>query len=80
MYMIFLCYAITVWFHGQGNGKVPITCSVTATLEKNNTALDATLIDKRPLPSYDVGVDNNNFTPISYEEVIKILEQMPRSH
>lgn len=47
---------------------------------KNNTGADATLIDKRPLPSYDVGVDNNNFTPISQEEVVKILKQMPQSH
>lgn len=46
---------------------------------KNNTGADMTLIDKRPLPSYDVGVDNNNFYPISQEEVVNILKQMPLS-
>lgn len=73
-----LCHYCMVSWPGQWQGFYHLFGH--SHTRKNNTALDATLIDKRPLPSYDVGVDNNDFTPISQEEVVKILEQMPRSH
>lgn len=73
-----LCHYCMVSWPGQWQGFYHLFGH--GHTRKNNTALDAALIDKRPLPSYDVGVDNNDFTPISQEEVVKILEQMPRSH
>lgn len=73
-----LChYCMTAW-PGQWNGFYHLFGHSHS--RKNNTGSDATLIDKRPLPSYDVGVDNNDFAPISQKEVVKILKQMPQSH
>ncbi|MEG0773593.1 metallophosphoesterase [Clostridium sp.] len=72
-----LChYCMTSW-PGQWNGFYHLFGH--SHTRKNNTSSDITLIDKRPLPSYDVGVDNNNFTPISQENVVNILKQMPLS-
>lgn len=72
-----LCHYCMVSWPGQWQGfKLLFGHSHS---RKNNTGADATLIDKRPLPSYDVGVDNNNFTPISQSEVANILNQMPWS-
>lgn len=70
-------YCMTAW-PGQWQGFYHLFGH--SHTRKNNTGLDATLIDKRPLPSYDVGVDNNDFTPISQEAVVEILKQMPWSH
>ena len=70
-------YCMVAW-PGQWNGFYHLFGH--SHTRKNNIGADATLIDKRPLPSYDVGVDNNNFTPISQKDVVEILKQMPQSH
>jgi len=41
---------------------------------KNNTGTDAGRLQYLYSTQYDVGVDNNNFTPVSYEQVKKIIE------
>ena len=41
---------------------------------KNNTGIDAGRLQYLYPTQYDVGVDNNNFTPVSYEQVNKIIE------
>ena len=42
---------------------------------KNNTGIDADRLQYLYPTQYDVGVDNNNFTPVSYEQVRKIIEK-----
>lgn len=41
---------------------------------KNNTGMDACRLQYLYPTQYDVGVDNNNFMPVSYEQVKKIIE------
>ena len=41
----------------------------------NNTGLDAERLAYLYPTQYDVGMDNNDFTPVSYEEVKRIIEQ-----
>ena len=42
---------------------------------KNNTGLDAERLQYLYPTQYDVGVDNNNFTPVSYELVDRIIKK-----
>lgn len=42
---------------------------------KNNTGIDADRLQYLYPTQYDVGVDNNNFTPVSYNQVRKIIEK-----
>ena len=42
---------------------------------KNNTGIDANRLQHLYPTQYDVGVDNNNFTPVSYDQVQKIIEK-----
>ena len=42
---------------------------------KNNTGIDANRLQYLYPTQYDVGVDNNNFTPVSYDQVRKIIEK-----
>lgn len=44
----------------------------------NNTGLDAERLAYLYPTQYDVGMDNNDFTPLSYEEVKRIIEQQIR--
>ena len=41
----------------------------------NNTGIDATRLQYLYPTQYDVGVDNNNFTPVSYEQVRLIIDK-----
>ena len=40
---------------------------------KNNTGIDAARLQYLYPTQYDVGVDNNNFTPVSFEQVKRII-------
>lgn len=42
---------------------------------ENMTGLDTSRLQYLYPTQYDVGVDNNNFTPVSYEQVCLIIEQ-----
>ena len=42
---------------------------------KNNTGIDAARLQYLYPMQYDVGVDNNNFTPISFEQVKRMIEK-----
>ena len=42
---------------------------------KDNTGIDSDRLKYLYPTQYDVGVDNNNFTPVSYEQVRKIIEK-----
>ena len=42
---------------------------------KNNTGIDAGRLQHLYPTQYDVGVDNNNFTPVSFEQVKRIIEK-----
>lgn len=42
---------------------------------KNNTGIDAGRLQHLYPTQYDVGVDNNNFTPVSYNQVREIIEK-----
>lgn len=42
---------------------------------KQNTSIDAPRLHMLFPTQYDVGVDNNNFTPVSFEEVKRIIER-----
>ena len=42
---------------------------------ENNTGKDAPRLNMIFPTQYDVGVDNNNFTPISFEQVKQIIEK-----
>ena len=42
---------------------------------KQNTGIDAPRLHMLFPTQYDVGVDNNNFTPVSFEEVKRIIER-----
>ena len=42
---------------------------------KQNTGIDAPRLHMLFPTQYDVGVDNNNFTPISFEQVKRIIER-----
>lgn len=48
--------------------------SDTFTQEKNNTGIDAARLQYLYPTQYDVGVDNNNFTPVSFQQVKRIIE------
>ncbi len=69
---LILChYCLTTW-PGQWNGAVHcFGHSHTSPYSQNQADYD--YIQHRALPSYDVGVDNNNFTPISYDELKTIF-------
>jgi calcineurin-like phosphoesterase family protein len=41
---------------------------------KNNTGIDAARLQYLYPTQYDVGVDNNNFTPVSFQQVKRIIE------
>ena len=43
------------------------------------SGLDASRLDMLFSSQYDVGVDNNNFTPVSFEEVEKIIKERMRN-
>lgn len=66
--ILILChYCLTTW---PGQGKGALHCFGHSHTNPNvTTQSDNSIISKRPLPSYDVGVDNNNFTPISYDQL-----------
>ena len=73
-----LChYCMTAW-PGQWNGFRHLFGHSHS--RPNSSSLDTTLIDKRPQPSYDVGVDNNNFYPIERTQINEILKDIPWSH
>ena len=40
---------------------------------KNNTGIDAARLQYLYPTQYDVGVDNNNYTPVSFEQVKRIM-------
>jgi calcineurin-like phosphoesterase family protein len=42
---------------------------------KQNTGIDAPRLHMLLPTQYDVGVDNNNFTPVSFEQVRRIIEK-----
>lgn len=42
---------------------------------KNNTGIDAPRLEMLFPAQYDVGVDNNNFTPVSFEQVKAIIQK-----
>lgn len=42
---------------------------------KNNTGIDASRLKMLFPTQYDVGVDNNNFTPVSFEQVKAIIQK-----
>ena len=42
---------------------------------KNNTGIDAARLQYLYPTQYDVGVDNNNFTPVSFEQVKRIISK-----
>ena len=42
---------------------------------KQNTGIDAPRLNMLFPTQYDVGVDNNNFTPVSFEQVKRIIER-----
>ena len=42
---------------------------------KNNTGIDAPRLEMLFPTQYDVGVDNNNFTPVSFEQVKAIIQK-----
>ena len=42
---------------------------------KQNTGIDAPRLNMLFPTQYDVGVDNNNFTPVSFEQVRRIIEK-----
>ena len=42
---------------------------------KNNTGIDAPRLKMLFPTQYDVGVDNNNFTPVSFEQVKAIIQK-----
>ena len=42
---------------------------------KQNTGIDAPRLHMLLPTHYDVGVDNNNFTPVSFEQVKRIIER-----
>ena len=47
---------------------------------RNNTGIDAGRLQYLYPTQYDVGVDNNDFTPVSYEQVrAKIIKQVEQS-
>lgn len=71
---LILChYCLTTW---PGQWKGALHCfGHSHTSPHSTTQLDNDVIAKRPLPSYDVGVDNNDFAPISYEDLKVIFTQ-----
>lgn len=44
-------------------------------INRNNTGNDATRLKMLFPTQYDVGVDNNNFTPVSFAQVKEIIEK-----
>ena len=42
---------------------------------KNNTGKDALRLDMIFPTQYDVGVDNNDFTPVSFAQVKRIIQK-----
>ena len=42
---------------------------------KNNTGKDASRLNMLFPTQYDVGVDNNNFTPVSFDQVKTIIQK-----
>ena len=42
---------------------------------KNNTGKDASRLDMIFPTQYDVGVDNNDFIPVSFEQVKRIIQK-----
>jgi calcineurin-like phosphoesterase family protein len=42
---------------------------------KNNTGIDAGRLQYLYPTQYDVGVDNNNYAPISFEQVKRIINK-----
>jgi len=74
-YMTLFCchYCMTSW-PGQWNGVVHCF-GHSHTSPHSNTQKDVDYIARRPLPSYDVGVDNNEFAPISYDDLKVIFTQ-----
>ena len=71
---LILChYCLTTW---PGQWKGALHCfGHSHTSPNSKSQSDHDYISNRALPSYDVGVDNNNFTPISYEELKVIFTQ-----
>lgn len=69
--VLILChYCLTTW-PGQWNGA--FHCFGHSHTSPNSCSQsDHDYIANRALPSYDVGVDNNNFTPIAYND-LKII-------
>ena len=63
----FLCYAGAYDGAWQLFGHVH-TC-------ENNIGRDAPRLNMIFPTQYDVGVDNNNFTPVSFEQVNRIIEK-----
>lgn len=63
----FLCYG------SRERGVINLFGHVHTSL--NNSGLDAPRLQYLYPTQYDVGVDNNNFTPISFSEIKNIIEQ-----
>lgn len=63
----FLCYA------GRERGTIQLFGHVHS--GPNQVNLDSPRLQYLYSTQYDVGVDNNNFTPISYSEVMKKIKQ-----
>ena len=64
----FLCYGGAYRDTWQLFGHVHTT-------SKQNTGIDAPRLHMLFPTQYDVGVDNNNFTPVSFEKVKRIIER-----
>ena len=64
----FLCYGGAYRDTWQLFGHVHTT-------SKQNTGIDAPRLHMLFPTQYDVGVDNNNFTPVSFEQVRRIIEK-----
>ena len=66
------CFGDRKTWPGQWNGAVHCF-GHSHTSPYNQNQADYDYIQHSALPSYDVGVDNNNFTPISYDELKTIF-------
>lgn len=66
-YCPFLCYGGAYGNTWQLFGHVHTS--------KNNTGKDASRLDMLFPTQYDVGVDNNDLTPVSFEQVKRIIQK-----
>ena len=68
----FLCYSC--WCE-RGQTIAKYLCKLHVHTSKNNTGKDASRLNMLFPTQYDVGVDNNNFTPVSFDQVKAIIQK-----